>query len=435
MAKRLTTEEFIEKARAVHGDRYSYERAVYVNTRSKVVITCPVHGGFEQTPNSHLRGDCCPKCGTSASALAQSSTTEEFVEKARLVHGSRYGYESTVYVRNSDKVTITCIEHGDFEQRPNGHLLGNGCSKCATLSKASALTPTTEEFIEKARAVHGDRYSYDRTVYVRALDKVTITCPEHGDFEQRPASHLTGRGCAKCRSDSDKLTTEEFIEKARAVHGSRYGYERAVYVTNRKKLTITCPGHGDFNQTPHSHLGGSGCAKCADITLTTEEFIEKARAVHGNAYGYDRTVYVTNKKKVTLTCPEHGDFEQTPNTHLSGCGCHKCATRGFNPDKQAYLYILLDTETHSRVKIGISNVPDRRLRDLKRETPFPLERIDLFETPPTVTLQLEKFCHSQLESANLTGFDGATEWFQFDGGKLEALRAFILSTGGAPVGG
>lgn len=357
-------------------------------------------------------------------------TTEEFIEKARLIHGSRYGYDRVVYVANKEKITITCPEHGDFEQRSYSHLSGCGCPKC----RSAGLRLTTEEFISKARVVHGDRYDYDHVVYVRTSDKVTITCSDHGDFEQKPKDHLNGSGCAKCRDEGFRLTTEEFIGKARLVHGCKYGYGRTVYTLARRKVTVTCPEHGDFEQRAYSHLNGTGCAKCADTSATTEEFIEKASAVHGDKYSYERTVYAGTLKKTTITCPKHGDFEQIPNSHLRGYGCLKCASYGFNSDKQAYLYILLDTETHSRVKIGISNVPDTRLRDLKRETPFTLERIELFETPPTETLQIESFCHSQLESANLTGFNGATEWFKFDGAKLEALRAFILSTGGVSVG-
>lgn len=361
--------------------------------------------------------------------MARRLTTEEFIEKARSVHGDRYSYERAVYVGSQKKITITCPEHGDFPQTPNSHLTGRGCAKCS-----GHYSPTTEEFVKKARSVHGDKYDYGRSVYSSNKKKMKITCPEHGDFEQRAKDHLRGNGCPSCADDVP--TTEEFIAKAHAVHGDRYDYGRTVYVRSSDTVTITCPEHGDFPQTPSSHLTGNGCPKCCWLArrLTTEEFIEKAREVHGSRYRYDRTVYVTTFNKVTITCPEHGNFKQTPSAHLTGHGCPKCATRGFNPDKQAYLYILLDTETHSRVKIGISNVPDQRLAILKRVTPFTLERIDLFETPPTETLQIEKFCHSQLESANLTGFDGATEWFKFDGGKLEALRAFILSTGGVSVG-
>lgn len=116
---------------------------------------------------------------------------------------------------------------------------------------------------------------------------------------------------------------------------------------------------------------------------------------------------------------------------MTGRGCPKCCSGGFDSSKKAFVYFLVDTETHTRVKIGVSNMPDRRLQELKRNTPFALERIDLFETPPEITLQIEALCHYQLESANLKGFDGATEWFKFDGATLEVLRSFILSFGGA----
>ncbi len=293
---------------------------------------------------------------------------------------------------------------------------------------------TTEEFIEKARAVHSGKYSYDRTVYVRASDKVTITCPVHGDFLQSPAHHLQGAWCAKCRLDSYTLSVEDFIDKAREVHGSLYGYEQVVRVSAADKVTITCPEHGDFEQSHYSHLQGRECPDCQNKgRLSPELFINKALEVHGSRYDYSSTAYIHSRTKIKVGCKHHGLFRIYPNKHLQGDGCPKCSSRGFNPDKPAYLYILLDTETHSRVKIGISNVPDKRLSQLKNHTPFSIERIDLFETPPEITLLIEKFCHSQMESSGLGGFDGATEWFKFEGGVIEALREFIKSCGGAHV--
>lgn len=431
---KLTTEDFIEQAREVHGGRYGYVRSVYTGTMKKIIITCPEHGDFQQTPDTHLHGSGCVKCATTSRSLARRLTTKEFIEKARAVHGGRYGYERTVYTRAQDKITITCPEHGNFDQRPQDHLAGKGCNKCGTFATASAKTLTTETFIEKARLMHDDKYNYGITTYIRNSDKITITCPEHGEFSQTPGNHLAGKGCVKC-SGKYSPSTEEFIEKARETHGGRYDYDRTVYLSTHEKTTIICREHGDFTQTPAQHLQGKGCARCAENRrrLTTEGFVEKARTVHGARYDYGSTVYARNSDKITITCPEHGDFEQTPHVHLQGKGCAKCSVTGFNPDKQAYLYILLDTENHSHVKIGVSNVPDKRLVILKRETPFTLERIDLFETPPEITLQIERFCHSQLESCGLQGFDGATEWFKFDGGKLEALRYFIKSCGGTPA--
>ena len=104
---------------------------------------------------------------------------------------------------------------------------------------------TTEDFISKAIAVHGEKYDYSKVEYVNALTKVTIICPIHGAFEQKPANHLRGHGCPYC-GGSAKHTTEQFIESARKIHGNKYDYSQVEYVTNRTPVKIICPIHGVF---------------------------------------------------------------------------------------------------------------------------------------------------------------------------------------------
>ncbi|HTA26500.1 MAG TPA: DUF723 domain-containing protein [Bacteroidia bacterium] len=315
--KRLTPFEFIEKANLVHGNRYGYSKIGHVYSSEKVTITCPTHGDFEQRPNNHLRGQGCIACN-----LSKKLFPEEFIERAIQKHGDkRYNYDKVKYFDNHTKVIITCPTHGDFEQTPKAHLRGNGCPNCFGTKKSS-----TKEFIEKAKQKHGDnKYNYDRVKYLGIHTKVTITCLTHGDFEQTPISHLQGRGCTKCGGTS-KSSTEEFIKKAKQKHGDyRYNYDKVKYINADTKITITCPAHGDFEQRPSSHLHGYGCAKCAHF-LTTEEFIGKAKKEHGdNRYNYDKVHYIDQRTKVTITCPIHGDFEQTPVKHLMGRGCTKCS--------------------------------------------------------------------------------------------------------------
>ena len=350
-------------------------------------------------------------------------TTAGFIEKARVVHGDRYDYSKSVYVNNTTKIIITCPEHGDFEQTPGNHTQGQGCHLCAI----TAQTLTTETFIWKAREEHGDRYDYSKSVYVHNKHKVIITCPEHGDFEQRPDVHTQGKGCPSCgavsSASAQTLTTEDFILKARSVHGERYDYSKSVYVNNKHKVIITCPEHGDFEQRPDVHTQGVGCPSCAtaDKTLTTNGFLVKARSVHGDRYGYSKSVYVNKRSKIIITCPEHGDFEQTPNSHTQGAGCPSCAVTGYAPNKPGYLYFLLDTETHSRIKVGISNDPVQRFQQLRRQTPFEFEPMEIIETYGEIAPQLEKLCHEALPSANLTGFDGATEWMKYEGATVRQL--------------
>lgn len=189
-------------------------------------------------------------------------------------------------------------------------------------------TLTTIEFVERARLLHGDKYSYDKTVYTAAREKVLITCPKHGDFEQRANSHMhRGAGCYSCGVKLDSL--DDFIDKANDVHKGKYGYSLVSYINSSTKIKITCPIHGLFEQVPKSHLKGIGCKYCGYKTsgsprTTLESFISRASKLHCNKYDYSQVEYVNNKTKVAIICRRHGSFYQKPNCHLSGQGCSKC---------------------------------------------------------------------------------------------------------------
>lgn len=121
---------------------------------------------------------------------------------------------------------------------------------------------TTETFIEKARKVHGNKYDYSKVNYINSQTKVCIICPEHGEFWQTPNSHLNGIGCPKC-SGLKKWTTEEFIEKSKKINGDRYDYSKTNYINKRTNVIITCKIHGDFIQNPHNHISQKqGCPLC-----------------------------------------------------------------------------------------------------------------------------------------------------------------------------
>lgn len=194
MTKKFTTEIFISRARLIHGDTFLYDRSEYTTSRNKVTITCRVHGDFEQNAMNHLRGDGCRKCSREDRRL----NTELFIMRSREIHGDKFDYERTRFITSRDNVIITCRKHGDFEQKANNHLNGNGCMECAN----DARRMTTEDFISAAKDIHGDTYLYDKTEYVSSHEKVTITCRTHGDFDQTAYHHLLGVRCAKCARDS-----------------------------------------------------------------------------------------------------------------------------------------------------------------------------------------------------------------------------------------
>lgn len=127
---KYTKDSFIEKAKEVHGVGYNYTLVDYINNKIKVRIICPFHGGFEQTPNNHLRGQKCPKCSHINRISLKTKTTENFIEKSKLIHNNAYDYSKVNYINNSTKVKIICRKHGEFDQLPKEHLRQHGCPKC-----------------------------------------------------------------------------------------------------------------------------------------------------------------------------------------------------------------------------------------------------------------------------------------------------------------
>jgi very-short-patch-repair endonuclease len=318
--------EFITKANEAHDNFYDYSKVEYINSHTRVIITCKLHGEFEQVPNSHLRGSGCPGCGSIKQGETKTSNTGEFVTKAKEVHDNFYDYSKVVYINSITKVIIICKLHGDFEQTPNSHLCSKGCPECKNEAISVRLSSTKPEFITRANEVHDNFYDYSKVEYINSQTKVIITCKLHGDFEQVPNSHLRGSGCCKCVGRMITNQTE-FITNANEVHDNLYDYSKVEYINSQTNVIITCKIHGDFEQTPAGHSRGSGCCKCAGRMITNQmEFITKANEVHDNFYDYSKVEYINSSTKVIILCKLHGDFEQTPNSHAQGSGCPDCGS-------------------------------------------------------------------------------------------------------------
>lgn len=226
------TDVFISRAVEVHGDKYDYSLSEFTHSQEDVNIVCSIHGIFSQKPWNHFLGGGCPGCsrveriGKSTytfkeelmckkhqklypvatgcvdcrSALSDKNLAD-FLDKAKEVHSDKYDYSKVKFTLMSDRVAIICPEHGEFEQSVSLHLQGNNCTPCAY----KLLTKTTEEFVTQAKEKHGEFYDYSEVDYVYCYDKVKIKCPNHGDFYQKPSSHLNGQGCTRCAGESRAL--------------------------------------------------------------------------------------------------------------------------------------------------------------------------------------------------------------------------------------
>jgi hypothetical protein len=337
------TQEFIKKAIVKHGDKYNYSKVKYVNNTTKVIIICKEHGDFEQQPNNHLMKKGCLKCSYINASLRNLSTTPVFIKKAKLKHGDKYDYSKVNYVNNATKVIIICNEHGDFEQTPADHLSGCGCQTCGKIKQQFEQTDDKIDFINKAIAVHGNKYDYSKVEYVNCKTKVIIVCKIHGDFQQIPIVHTSNKcGCAKCGiqyvNTLLKSNTQEFINKSILIHGDKYDYSNVEYTKRCNKVKIICKLHGEFEQNASEHLCGSGCKKCSKVySPTTDEFIENAVGVHGEKYDYSNVNYKKAIEKIIIICKKHGEFQQRPNNHLSGSGCPKCHNNNYSKKQIEWL--------------------------------------------------------------------------------------------------
>lgn len=197
--RKLTTQEFIDRARAVHGDKYDYRLVDYSNNTTPVDILCEIHGVFKQKPAHHLAHKGCRRCSDERNAVVRTKDTKSFIERAKEVHGNKYRYALSVYQKALIKVIVYCPIHGTFEQTPANHLSGQECPECGEIKRAKTYMDDTDSFIAKARAIHGDTYGYDQVEYTGVVNKIKITCKIHGSFEQWPSDHISNRsGCPGC---------------------------------------------------------------------------------------------------------------------------------------------------------------------------------------------------------------------------------------------
>lgn len=333
---KYTTKQFIEKAKAKHGDKYDYSSTVYSGSAKKVTINCQAHGPFEQEASSHLTGSGCRQCSHSSSSAKQCMTTETFVQRAREIHGEHYCYDKTKYVHSRQKLTFTCTIHQfDIFIEPYRHLQGNGCTTC---SKELGRIVDTQTFVARAQTMYKDEgYDYSKVIYGDVHTSVLLTCPSHGDFLVKPVHHIHHRvKCYKCTElvtgGKKWLGNEGFIERAKMLHGDLYDYSRVQYTNIDSAVVIGCPEHGFFSQIAWKHIGeGKGCCKCNRPRFTLEQWVARAQDVHKERdFDYSHVTYRGAHEDVEIVCQQHGPWQIKAHVHLAGQGCPGCARYGYS---------------------------------------------------------------------------------------------------------
>jgi hypothetical protein len=336
--KKTGRQSFVEKAQAVHKGKFSYpEWASAPGAHDKVPVVCPVHGEFQQAVASHLGGAGCRKCENASRRGSGGLTFTEFMEAAGKKHGQFYTYLDWVGRRQvKDLVHITCPLHGGFEQRIQLHLLGRGCTRCGYSKSADKKALTFEEFKARATKIHGEKYIYTPWLGKKqSKDRYTALCPAHGEFSAILSSHFTGRGCRVCGSKAAaikrNLGWEGFLRRARDRHDNLYTYPPQEYSSNAQKIKIVCLLHGEFEQTAAEHLAGHKCPACVEQAkrervLTFDDFLAAVGAGVEGKYSWKMPeTYWGMSTLLDLTCPEHGEFQQSGAALLkSAIPCPEC---------------------------------------------------------------------------------------------------------------
>jgi hypothetical protein len=198
---KVTTTSFIERSNKSHSNKYDYSLSEYISSTFPVKIICPIHGLFEQMPSGHMQGEGCNKCGCEATAAKRRVSHEEFLK--RLYNKfPNFPYKFLSNCKGLYSPITLKDKYGLHEMLPASILRG------ASPSFRSA-TNKNLYFINKAREIHGNTYSYDRFEYTLYGSKSKITCLKHGDFKILPSGHLQGTGCSVCGRDKTNIANYE----------------------------------------------------------------------------------------------------------------------------------------------------------------------------------------------------------------------------------
>jgi hypothetical protein len=269
---------------------------------------------------------------------------EDFIKRLTEDQKERNDYsEIKEKFSSGHKISIKCIKHNKlFFPNAGDHLnKKTGCPECKKEKLSNLKRMSIEEFVTKANLKHNNKFDYSKVILKTGRDKVEIICPIHGSFWVAADPHINqSTGCPNCwdekrailnreRNIKGKHTRDHFIEESKKVHGDLYNYSLVHYNDSHEKVKIICPIHGIFEIAPHNHIhNGNGCKKCVDLahTSNTDEFIQKAKAIHGDKYDYSNTKYTKAIEEIEIICEKHGPFITTPNRHLCGNGCTICRT-------------------------------------------------------------------------------------------------------------
>lgn len=311
MSNQKFKQEFFEKVKNKFGNTYDLSLVDYKNNRTPVTIICSIHGQFDIRPETFLKSPKgCPKC-----SKQKNIPKETLIENLNTL---LQRFDGTIFIDLDKTIFRTGLTSSDlwFKCSNKDHpsfctsydsirISKYGCPLCGNSIQTQKRSMSYEEFLSKAKEIHGDKYIYSPDSFKNSSSVVSILCPTHGTFLCTPSRHINRKdGCRKCFLLSQRDTLDSFINKAKTVHGDKYDYSCVEYVDSKTKVSIKClkEGHGLFFCKPGDHLNNkTGCPKCAKaFSQSKAEFLLVKffkdlgfNVIHGHVIGkYELDVYI-----------------------------------------------------------------------------------------------------------------------------------------------
>lgn len=408
----LSTQEFIRRSKAIHGDKYDYSVMSYKGLDYPINLICKKHN-YEFTVKAAYRHiqDHYQGCQICKAEKSQNF----FFDKAKTIHGDKYDYSESSFIGWKKPIDIICKKHNyKFTlKRAQAHLQGTfqGCPICskekrelqaeiakkerearrkeeARMRGKTPQKPLSEEekqekllkckktrqerFLQKARAKYGDTYDYSLVNYKGREIPINIICKIHGVFPITPRNFLSGchnqpaHGCPKCDGikEQKKITQEDFLQAVREKHGDKWDVSNVQYVSQNQILGLSCPDCKDnFKTTTKKLMDGLGCPRCEGRIKDLRYFVEEAKKVHGDEYDYSKC-YLSHSKSGAIVlnnirCKHHGLYSTRADVHIKmKCKCPKCNVPPdkLSPEQRRDAYIRRAIERHGEGHFDYSQV-------------------------------------------------------------------------------
>jgi len=376
---KLTTDEWIARAKTIWGDEYDYSKSFYRGRKERIEIICKSCGPILVPAGNHIQQNRkptgCNSCNRAKAAKGLTKPFKTMVKDARAIHGDRYEYIKDSYVSARVGMTIVCPIHGKVTITPDSHINGkHGCKPCADNKRAKDTLAARYSILAKriSKISDGSVRLFFLGFKGQNFDAI-FECKKHGKFSRKPIAALeTRHPCQRCMEqlpNSNTLLSEDKIRERVVSFLGSFRVDQIMGLGKKAKIYLTCLEEASHNPLPATNLDALyrrdyACSKCgskAGQPARTAGVVESVRKslhrrakkwqvqaakFHNNKFDYSLADYNDAHGEVIIICPIHGAFPQIAGTHLTR-GCRACADEELK-GRYSHTYFVRNPEEKSK---------------------------------------------------------------------------------------